>query len=177
MSSTVSPHSSRSKDPEAPTLTTKNTFQEGHLLFINHHIINGGSQNVHRPDRSTVGSHVQKVIRKKKQLSTTLRLMPRIIAPVRFEHRLKNVKREDGDMLDGRRAVPGQDDYSPETGSTRCQSVRLVWSSSEQMEKGRLLVLDERIGCQENVTRPLSLYPDPDGGTNFVPTVLQCCKS
>ena len=54
---------------------SNDSSQDGMLLFVNHHLVNG-SQNICRPDRRIVGSHVQRVIRKRKRLSAEIRLMP-----------------------------------------------------------------------------------------------------
>lgn len=56
-------------------LKSNDSSQDGMLLFVNQHLVKG-SQTVCRPDRRIVGSHVQRVIRKRKRLSAEIRLMP-----------------------------------------------------------------------------------------------------
>lgn len=174
MHSTLPTHR-RSKEQKVHTFNTKNASEEGSLLFINNHITNG-SQNVHRPDRRTVGSHVQRVIRKRKQLNTTLRLMPRIIAPVNFEHRSKNSKGDERSLLDGRRSLSGRDSCHPDIGPSRLQPVRWIWSSSEHLNKDRMLVLDDNEARQVKILRPLPLCSAPEGSIDFAPMALKCCK-
>lgn len=71
---------SRHKQPN-PVHGKKHPQQRA-VLFINHYAASG-SQEVHRPNRSIVGSHVQRVIRHNKRMNAEFRLRPAVLGDIR----------------------------------------------------------------------------------------------
>ena len=68
----------------------KEGFHPKAVLFINHYATDGAHE-VHRPNRSTVGSHVQRVIRHNKRINAEFRLKPAILREIRSGYHVGRV--------------------------------------------------------------------------------------
>ncbi len=83
-------------------VSANHEFKPRALLFINHYT-GMGSLSTHRPDRSTVGSHVQRVIRRKKRMSTEFKLRPVMKGGVRSGFFFGRVKTTERPLLQSQR--------------------------------------------------------------------------
>ena len=87
------------------------------VLFINHYVARG-SHEVHRPNRSIVGSHVQRVIRHKKQINAKFKLRPAIFRHIQTGCLFGQVRVDD--------APHGQGRWSSNSKESRCISPSLT---------------------------------------------------
>ena len=86
------------RDDKTPAANVKEQTKDEKVLFINY-CVDGDSQRVQRPDRKTIGSHVQKVIRQAKCVRASIKLQPALFDGAQFERLSKNSRADYGSSL------------------------------------------------------------------------------
>ena len=101
----------KNKAEKGGSLDTKPRSQDKAILFINHYTI-GETQGVDRPDRKTISSHVQKVIRQTKLVDASIRLKPAACGGISSDCHAGRTRGDQGRLLRGRWTLHWKEGYN-----------------------------------------------------------------
>lgn len=168
-------------------LKSNDSAQDGMLLFGNQHLVKG-SQTVCRPDRRIVGSHVQKVIRKRKRLSAEIRLMPATFRGTLLESHARQLGRIEKKPLNNRgpindsRGQPKPCSRKPDSNQGHfptCQHLEKEDETNENEKKPVLQSATERScrsGADLELGRQVPAVEVKLLGSNISRLFFQCCE-